>query len=384
MGEHRWVIGGGRHGIRALVCWAVAVATTLAAEPEGPAEIPAPASAVKVEVDGTATPGSRLRLHVAGTVRPSSHYLWYQMAGPPVELNGRTEPELKVMVPQGADELVFLLVIGDARGLQEASVTIPVIAPPGAPAEPLAASGEPRADAGDDQIGLVGRRITLNGSASTPPRDLDYRWIQVGGPETVPLTEAGRYVTFTPRLPGRYRFGLFVAHENRISPPDYVSVDVGQLAAAGPAPAPSAPAPAPAGLPTAAPPLFAAGSEFDAVVAAALAGLDDAPTLAGPLAEAFEATAARLDLYRTCGEFLGEFSRRVDVIISRDPARRARWNASFFEPLTRAEVAQALTVGLDLRTQDGFAAPLTDPQRQELRRVFQNVAKRLWAGRATR
>ena len=112
----------------------------------------------------------------------------------------------------------------------------------------------PRADAGDDQVGLIGREITLNGMRSEPRGQLAYRWIQTGGP-TVRLKIEDSYVySFVPTVPGHYRFALVVAANGEISEPDEVSVTVGSggrggiargdAAAADPCPPRSSPEPA--------------------------------------------------------------------------------------------------------------------------------------------
>ena len=251
-----------------------------------------------------------------------------------------------------------------------------------------AATAAPTADAGDDLIGLVGRKITLNGEGSSPADGLDYRWIQAEGPRVEGLAVAGPFSWFVPRAPGRYRFALVVARDNRISAPDFVEVIVGAMppeapgrpaAAAGPgAPGVAAPMLSASAVPP------AAASGVDAVVAAALGSLDDAPALAGPLAETFEASALRMDLYPTYGDLHSELSRRLDAIIPPDPIRRARWNGAFFEPLTAQFVAAMLPLGLDLRSPAGRAAPLTEPQKRELQAQFDRVARRIGPDRIAR
>ena len=328
-----------------LVCLA-GLASFASAEDRSPA-----AAATGVRVEGAAAPGSRVRLQVDDPQQRGRHYLWFQTGGPPVEMSSRTESELKVTIPSGADELDFLVIVSDERGMREATVSIPVASSPPSAAEELASGGHGgiRADAGDDQVGLVGRRITLNGSASTPHEGLSYRWIQVDGPAMGSPTEDGKFLSFIPRAPGQYRFGLVVAAGGQISKPDYVNVDVGlplrSVASTTPAPTAvaSQAAPAQAGL--------------DALVASGLSALDDAPLVVGPLAEAFQATATRMDLYSNYAELYAELTRRLDGIVPKDPARCARWNVALFEPLTRHVVAQLLPLGLDLRTPQGHLRP---------------------------
>jgi hypothetical protein len=294
-------------------------------------------------------------------------------------MSSRTEPDVKLTIPSGADELDFLLIVSDERGMREITVAIPVASPPPSAFEEPVDTGPTRvkADAGDDQMGLVGRRITLNGFGSTPQDGLAYRWIQVDGPAVGLPTEDGKFLSFIPKAPGRYRFALVVAAREEISRPDFVNVDIGlppgDVALGTPASAtvpPRVAASAPVGL--------------DVLVASALAALDDAPSVAGPLADAFQATATRMDLYNNYGELYAELSRRLDGIVPKDPARRATWNVALFEPLTRQIVAQLQPLGLDLRTPQGYLAPLTEPQKHEVRGQFRAIATRLIQARQTR
>ena len=92
----------------------------------------------------------------------------------------------------------------------------------------------PQADAGDDQIVLVGRRITLNGSCRTPADAVAYRWFQVDGPKVEQSSQDRSYYSFTPSTPGVYVFGLVVATCDpvtgpTISEPDDVVVTVAQM-----------------------------------------------------------------------------------------------------------------------------------------------------------
>lgn len=350
--------------------WFSCLAPSVSAQPS-----PSDTKTATVKVEGVATPGSRVRLQVDDAHRSGRHFLWFQTGGPPVELSNRTEPELKVTIPPGADELHFLLVVGDEHGLREANVSIPVASSPSDRSEPPAnpSPGIPEADAGDDQVGLVGRRITLNGCGSTPSDGLHYRWIQVEGPPVDSTIEDGKFLSFIPKMAGRYRFALLVASSGQISAPDDVRVDVGLP----PTSTSSALLPASAGT---LPPTDA----IDTLLNSTFSTLVDAPSMAGPLSETFQATALRLDLYRTPEDLFNELTRRLDSVMPKDPANRARWNSTFFEPLTRLMLARLLALGLDLRTPQGYATPMTDLQKQELRGQFQALSARLESARQTR
>src|SRR5262249_7350226 len=103
-----------------------------------------------------------------------------------------------------------------------ASVTVPVEG-----RGTSARAVELRADAGDDQIGQVGRQVTLNGIRSIPRGRLGYRWIQVAGPKVSLKIEDGYIFTFAPPANGLYHFALVVASGSEVSEPDYVNVAVG-------------------------------------------------------------------------------------------------------------------------------------------------------------
>ncbi len=78
-----------------------------------------------------------------------------------------------------------------------------------------------RADAGDDQVGFVGRQMTLNGSRSEPRGKIGYRWLQLGGPDVKLKIEDGYIFTFVPSEPGIYRFALVVGEGGRILGPGH-------------------------------------------------------------------------------------------------------------------------------------------------------------------
>src|SRR5271166_5653798 len=170
-------------------------------------EDPAAKSALDVRSDGTPTPGSRVTIGVTGTPDPDVSYQWVQIDGPPVTIEDATKPKIQITIPSDARSLSFLLTMNDGKGQRTARFSIPV-----ENARRADASAANRSDAGDDQIGLVGRRITLNGSGITTPRGgVAYRWFQLAGPKVEKAAQEQYYYTFVPRTPGVYRFGLVVA-----------------------------------------------------------------------------------------------------------------------------------------------------------------------------
>ena len=219
-----------------------------------------------------------------------------------------------------------------------------------------------RADAGDDQIGLVGRQMTLNGSRSRPHDGLGYRWIQVGGPQVDSLVEDGRFLTFTPKVSGIYRFVLVVASGSRISRPDNVEVIVGVLD----------PSKAPGPVPQA-----ATGSPVlstEELARTALASIAGGPEAAESLAEILDAVAERMDLYETYADVFSEVSRRLEGGLPAEPAQRAVWARTLFLPLSARLVEQLRDVGLDLSRSEGAGQPLTQAQKGRLVEQFRTIA----------
>jgi len=234
-----------------------------------------------------------------------------------------------------------------------------------------------RADAGDDQVGLVGRQITLNGGRSRGKGRVGYRWFQVGGPRAVAALQDRHFLTFAPPAAGVYRFGLVVAAGSEIAEIDTVDVLVGLLP---PAPAPAAPAPAALpsslGLPAWNPPPAPAPSlPIEDLARSTLLSLDGGSEAAAPLASTFEALASRIELYRTYSDLFSEMSRRLEIFVPQDPARRAQWVRQLFTPLTARLVEQLRTEGLDLTRGDGPTTPLTPAQKSRLADLFGAAAK---------
>ena len=235
-----------------------------------------------------------------------------------------------------------------------------------------------RADAGDDQVGLVGRQITLSGARSRGKGKVGFRWFQVGGPRAVAAVQDRHFLTFTPPAAGVYRFGLVVAVGSEIAEVDTVDVLVGVLPAT-PTPtaaASSAPAlPAFAAAPAAAPAPAPTPPPIEDFAHATVIGLDGGPEAAAPLASTFEALAGRIDLYRTYSDLFSEMSRRLEIFVPQDPARRAAWVQQLFTPLTARLVDQLRAEGLDLTRADGPATPLTPAQKSRLADLFLALAR---------
>jgi hypothetical protein len=246
-----------------------------------------------------------------------------------------------------------------SNGSDTAELSVPVEGPPRAPQNRVL-----QADAGDDQLGLAGRQVTLNGVRSEPRGRIGYRWVQTGGPTVRFKIEDGYVFSFVPTVPGVYRFALVVAAGSEISLPDEVCVTVGTgTRIAGPVgPATSASLPAEGPVPT------------QEVARAGLAVVRGGEA-AQPLAVVFEDTADRMDLYQTYTEVFGEMSRRLEQSLPADPAQRNAWVERLFNPLTARILDVMRTEGLDLRTPEGQATPLSAPQKAALAEQFRLMAE---------
>lgn len=144
-------------------------------------------------------------------------YAWAQISGPAVAISNPTSPFAQV-TPTLAGVYIFELTVTDSAGNTSTSqFTVRVNA---------GANMVPTADAGPDQVKVVGSLVTLDGRlSSTPaPNALTYSW----APTTF-LTGANTATpTFTPAVPGVYTFQLTVTDSVTLvqSAVDYVSVFV--------------------------------------------------------------------------------------------------------------------------------------------------------------
>ena len=164
-----------------------------------------------------------------------------------------------------------------------------------------------RADAGDDQLGIVGRQVTLNGFKSEPRGQIGYRWVQTGGPTVRLKLEDGYIYSFVPTVPGLYRFALVVGSGSRISQPDEVCVTVGSGTRGIVSRNEATPAES---LPT------------QEIARAGMLALRLGPDVGEPLARTFDDTADRMDLYETYADAFAEMSRRLESVLPAGAARR--------------------------------------------------------------
>ncbi|RUL87170.1 hypothetical protein [Tautonia sociabilis] len=366
-----------------------------ARQPSGagvPSSAPVEAETV-IRYEGTPAAGSRISVGIDGEPVPGTTYRWEQIAGPPVVLNDPDAPKVQLTVPAGADEIVLRLVVADSQGRsQQARVVIPIrpslatdataeapIPMPALPEEPdgvppasPAPAPGPRADAGDDQIGLVGRRITLNGSRSGPGPGLAFRWFQMAGPPIRETSQEGPYYSFVPTEAGIYRFGLVVAREGTILGPDDVTVEVGEPPAAS----------------GSAMPMAAWGTGIASASPTARVVLGGG---AGPLggmvtervAEILDEVAFRVDLYSTFADLTAELMRRIDAVVPQDPQVRQLWDQAVFGPMSRQLASELYAAGLDLRLPQSYQEPLSASQKERLQAMLRGFSREFrWLARA--
>ncbi len=116
----------------------------------------------EVRYNGTPAPGSRITIGFEQADEAGTTYLWKQVEGPNVSIDDPTRSSVRLVVPADAEKLAFAVTVKSLAGDRNLRVVVPIRR-----TEPPTAQTGPTANAGDDQIGLVGRRITLNGRAAT-------------------------------------------------------------------------------------------------------------------------------------------------------------------------------------------------------------------------
>jgi len=331
-----------------LLSGALVVSTFAAARGDDRASNASPGFDAEVRYNGTPAPGARIVVGANGPAATGTVYRWVQTEGPPVAIDDPGKPQISFIVPPNAQRLVFLLTLKDGNGQRAGRVVIPINSAPD--------RASLRAEAGDDQIGLVGRQITLNGSASTPRERLGYRWLQVAGPKLGLAVGDQAYFSFTPVAPGVYRFALVVAEGSRISEPDEVTVTVGDY------PAKSASDPG----------VSLAGTAPSPGLSQAVLGAESfAPkALIAQVADVFQAVSERAALYSTFAELTSEMTRRLDGIVPADPNSRQLWAQNVFAPLTQHTTAEMFAMGVDLRFPQNHQQPLNASQKEKLRNLF--------------
>jgi hypothetical protein len=346
----------------ALRIAALGEGTTPVTAPEKKASPPLAAA----RYEGMAAAGVQIVLQADGSSGTNLRYLWVQTQGPPTRLEGEDRATARVTIPDSASLLEFLLVVTNEAGVDRVRLKIPVEG-----RSSQATESGLRADAGDDQIGIVGRQITLNGGRSEPRNRVGFRWVQTGGPAVRLKLQEAHIFSFVPDQPGTYRFALLVACGGAISEPDEVDV---VTQAAGPT---SGQAPEAAALPVRVPTSITSRSPdpLAQFVRSAVIGLEGGPSVAAGLAEAFEAVAERSSLYTSYNDVFSELSRRTDSLVPEESARRSAWIDRLFSPATSRLVEELRKEGLDLSVVSAREMPLTSAQRRRMADVFRSIAR---------
>ena len=169
-----------RHGTRPTQLWpalalsvlavhAAAVASMPGEPPKDAPPLPTRPKAVAT-LAGTPARGLAVTLSGAGSRGAGLTYRWIQTQGTPVEIAEPTGATVRVAIPDDASAMTFLLIVANREGIDCATVSIPRPAASSSPADPSL-----KADAGDDQLGLVGRQITLNAIRSESGRGIRSR-----------------------------------------------------------------------------------------------------------------------------------------------------------------------------------------------------------------
>ena len=324
----------------------------------------APPAAVRasIRVEGIPSPGLRCKLDGTGSSGGKLWYRWLQTEGPKVALEGPNAPEVQFTVPMDARKLGFVLVVGDATGIDARSIQVEVEDP-----ERDSDEATLKADAGDDQSSKVGRRVVLNGLRSEPRGKIKYRWIQTGGPKVTLKASDAVTCSFTPLAPGTYQFALVVgSNAGMIAEADQVAITVTGSAR------------------TSAEPADVSGMAIDELARTSLAAIDGGPRLSDDLARAFDGVADRINAFKSYQDAIGEMTRRLDAVVPRDKDRRAVWVDRLFAPIMEKLVAGMRLEGLDITKPEGQTKELSKPERSRLAEQLRFAAAGFRASKAVR
>lgn len=310
-------------------------------------------------LEGTPSPGLRVALEGSESTGGRMWYRWLQTQGPKVTLEDANRPQARFVVPTEATSLGFVLVVGNATGVDARALMVEVEDP-----ERDADNQALKADAGDDQPAKVGRKVILNGIRSEPKGKIRFRWVQTGGPKVTLKLNEGPTATFLPTVAGTYQFALVVASSSGVlSEPSSLIVTVG--GSARPAEVEDAMA-------------------IDELARVSLASIDGGLRYADEISRAFDAVADNLPATRTFAEAINETTRRLDAIIPREKDRRSVWVEQLFSPLMAKLVSGMKADGIDLTQPANQAKALTRDQKAHLSEQFRFAAAGLRASRTMR
>jgi hypothetical protein len=146
-------------------------------------------------------------------------YLWEQIGGAPVTLEGADSTNVSFTAPAREDTLLFHLIATDDDGNTSSDVVAIVVAPK---------PEEPTVDAGVDQTVTTGSRVTLQGIATdTDGEVVGYLWEQVGGlPVALGSADSANASFTAPDSTGTLIFRLTVTDDTGLTNADIVNVEV--------------------------------------------------------------------------------------------------------------------------------------------------------------
>ncbi len=358
-----------RHRFLGLIGPSVLAVALVLGAPAARGQAPSEGLTIGAPEDNISAPaqaGSRVKLEAEGG-DGNTKFRWFQVEGPTVRLEDPTLPTIQVEVPGGGTRLGFVLVAARGTSVRIVRIMIPIRNADGSmPTQaPAAPKGPLKADAGDDQVGLVGHRLTLNGGKSEPNDPESARWVQVAGPAIEGPSQDGPFFSFVPTAAGQYKFVLLVSRGGTISEPDEVFVLVG----APPASAAPATAPAPAASTALSPP----GPE--SMLRSVLPRMPEGARIASDVSDVMESIADRSSLYSSFASLQNELTRRLDVVVPDEPSLRDAWNRAVFLPLTAFTTVDLASCGIDPGQPRTLQPPLTPAQRERVREHFLRLAK---------
>ena len=317
------------------------------------------AVAASIKVDGVVSPGLRVTLDASGSSGGRVWYRWLQTQGTTVEIENNSKAQASFVVPPESSPLGFVLVVGNATGVDAQTVTLPV-----EDAESLGHAKTLRADAGDEQVTRVGKKVVLNGIRSEPRGKIHFRWIQTSGPKVQLKGAETSSPQFVPGVAGIYQFVLVVSGaDGELAEPSPVTVNVNTASGAS---------------------VETPGIATDELARVSIASIEGGSKYAEDISKAFDSIADRIDSFKTFSDAISEMTKRLDAIVPRDKERRATWIDRFFSPIMAQLLAGLKTEGLDLNKADSRTQPMSRNQKAKLAEELRYTAAGLRASSVLR
>ncbi|MFC1588383.1 Calx-beta domain-containing protein, partial [Planctomycetota bacterium] len=168
-------------------------------------------------------------------------FTWHQIQGPPVLIGAwETQAASVTLLPSIAQTYAFELTVSNATGAM-ASDTVYVAVSTYDPATNPGGNNIPRPQIDAPQHAFVGEKVKMNGSSSFDPQDADgvedgdtgliLTWTQIGGPFVALDKNDPLIPTFTPAIPGIYRFLCYADDGIATSMPAEVMIEITKMTA---------------------------------------------------------------------------------------------------------------------------------------------------------